>query len=97
MAKSIVIPDAVIVNKIYWLRGKRVMLDRDLAELYGIKPIRLREQVKRNADRFPEHFMFQLTEEEVENMVSQNAIPSKETPWWFAAICIYRAWSINAG
>jgi phage regulator Rha-like protein len=78
MAKSIVIPDTVIVNKIYLLRGKKVMLDRDLAELYGIKPIRLREQAKRNADRFPEHFMFQLTEEEVENMVSQNAIPSRK-------------------
>lgn len=54
------------------------MLDRDLAELYGVKPIRLREQVKRNKDRFPENFMFQLTEEEVSNMVSQNAIPSKQ-------------------
>lgn len=54
------------------------MLDRDLAELYDVKPIRLREQVKRNKDRFPENFMFQLTEEEVNNMVSQNAIPSKQ-------------------
>lgn len=54
------------------------MLDRDLAELYGIKAIRLREQVKRNARRFPENFMFQLTGEEVEILVSQNAIPSKK-------------------
>jgi phage regulator Rha-like protein len=53
------------------------MLDRDLAELYGVKSIRLREQVKRNITKFPEHFMFQLTEIEVEIMVSQNAIPSK--------------------
>jgi hypothetical protein len=45
--------------------------------LYGVKPIRLREQVKRNLTRFPGHFMFQLTEVEVELMVSQNAIPSK--------------------
>ena len=52
------------------------MLDRDLADMYGVKPFRLREQVKRNADRFPEHFMFQLTDEEVNTMVSQNAIPS---------------------
>jgi len=50
------------------------MLDRDLAILYG--PIRLREQVKRNLHRFPGHFMFQLTEDEVNQMVSQNAIPS---------------------
>lgn len=54
------------------------MLDRDLAELYAVKPIRLREQVKRNEERFPEKFMFRLTEEETENMVSQNAIPSNQ-------------------
>lgn len=54
------------------------MLDRDLAELYGVKAIRLREQVKRNKERFPDKFMFQLTEEETDKMVSQNAIPSKK-------------------
>ena len=53
------------------------MLDRDLAILYGVKGIRLREQVKRNITKFPNHFMFQLTKQEVETMVSQNAIPSK--------------------
>ena len=53
------------------------MFDRDLAELYGIKSIRLREQVKRNITKFPQHFMFQLTEIEVEIMLSQNAITSK--------------------
>lgn len=65
-----------IADKIYLIRGIKVMLDRDLAELYGVKPIRLREQVKRNNERFPEHFMFQLSEDEVAAMVSQNAIPS---------------------
>jgi hypothetical protein len=54
------------------------MLDRDLAFLYGVKAIRLREQVKRNSERFPESFMFQLTEDEVDFVVSQNAIPSKK-------------------
>ena len=54
------------------------MLDRDLAELYGVKAIRLREQVKRNSERFPDDFMLQLCEDEVELMVSQNAIPSKQ-------------------
>lgn len=54
------------------------MLDRDLAELYGVKGIRLREQVKRNLPKFPSHFMFQLTTVEVDIMVSQNAIPSKK-------------------
>jgi hypothetical protein len=66
------------MNKIYLIRNHKVMLDRDLAELYGVKAIRLREQVKRNQERFPENFMFQLTEKEVENMVSQNAIPSRQ-------------------
>lgn len=65
-------------NKIYTIRGMQVILDRDLAELYQVKAIRLREQVKRNIERFPEDFMFQLTEKEVETMVSQNAIPSKQ-------------------
>ncbi|MFN2458551.1 MAG: ORF6N domain-containing protein [Chitinophagaceae bacterium] len=72
------IPDEVVINKIFLLRNQRVMIDRDLAELYGVKAIRLREQVKRNIERFPENFMFQLSEEEVEHMVSQNAIPSKK-------------------
>jgi len=66
------------MDKIYYLRNTKVMLDKDLAQLYGIKPIRLREQVKRNIERFPENFMFQLNEEEVETMVSQFAIPSKK-------------------
>ncbi len=54
------------------------MLDRDLADLFEIKAIRLREQVKRNIDKFPVNFMFQITNEEVELMVSQNAIPSRQ-------------------
>jgi len=54
------------------------MLDRDLAELFDVKAIRLREQVKRNIEKFPLHFMFQLTNEEVDNMVSHFAIPSKQ-------------------
>jgi phage regulator Rha-like protein len=76
--KTIALTDESVINKIYYLRKHKVMLDRDLAELYGVQPIRLREQVKRNAMRFPENFMFQLTEKEVEMMVSQNAIPSKK-------------------
>ncbi len=71
-----ILPDELLLNKIYFLREEKVMLDRDLAILYNVKPFRLREQVKRNAIRFPEHFMFQLTKAETEIMVSQNAIPS---------------------
>ena len=73
-----IIPQEVLINKIYLLRNEKVMIDRDLAVLYGVKAIRLREQVKRNIKKFPLHFMFQLTEQEVEIMVSQNAIPSKQ-------------------
>ena len=76
--KLSVIPDEVIASKIYLIRDKKVMLDRDLAELYDIKAIRLLEQVKRNTERFPENFMFQLTENEVDILVSQNAIPSRK-------------------
>ena len=75
-SKELMIPGELVMNKIYFIRGQKVMLDRDLAELYDIKPIRLREQVKRNISRFPENFMFQLSDKEVNAMVSQNAIPS---------------------
>lgn len=64
------------------------MLDRDLAEFYNVKPTRLREQVKRNSGRFPEDFMFQLTDNEIDYMVSHFAIPSRKhlgghTPYAF--------------
>ena len=78
MSKKSNIPNEVITNKIYLVRGKTVMLDRDLAVLYDVKNTRLREQVKRNIHKFPEHFMFRLTEAETDFMVSQNAIPSKK-------------------
>jgi len=78
MSKNLTVPDEIVMNKIFLIRGQKVMLDRDLSELYGVKAIRLREQVKRNQERFPENFMFQLTEKEVGSMVSQNAIPSKQ-------------------
>lgn len=54
------------------------MLDRDLADLFDVRATRLREQVKRNRDKFPLHFMFQLSDPEVDIMVSQNAIPSRQ-------------------
>ncbi|QXV66868.1 ORF6N domain-containing protein [Mucilaginibacter sp. 21P] len=70
--------DQMIAEKIYLIRGIKVMLDKDLAEMYGTIPIRLRQQVKRNIERFPSHFMFQLTDKEVDAMVSQNVIPSRK-------------------
>jgi len=71
-----IIPYEVLINKIFFIREEKVMLDKDLAALYGVKPIRLREQVKRNIKKFPSNFMFRLSKHEVENLVSQNAIPS---------------------
>ena len=63
----------LIESMILNIRGQQVMLDRDLARLYGVETRRLNEQVKRNIDRFPEDFMFQLKKEEVTNLISQNA------------------------
>jgi hypothetical protein len=73
---EMIIAEEAVVSKIFVLRNQKIMLDRDLAELYGTKAISLREQVKRNKERFPPNFMFQLTKKEVAFMVSQNAIPS---------------------
>ena len=78
MNAEVLLSSKNIWDKIYLLRGVQVMLDKDLAELYEVKPIRLREQVKRNYKRFPSDFMFQLADSEVEFLVSQNAIPSKK-------------------
>ena len=71
-----ILPDQIIQNKIFTFRGVQVMIDSDLAELYGIPTSRLNEQVKRNIERFPEDFMFQLSIDEWENLMSQNAISS---------------------
>lgn len=75
---KIAISTEQIVSKIFSIRDRKAMLDRDIAELYGVKSIALRQQVKRNLDRFPSDFMFQLTEHEIEVLVSQNVIPSKK-------------------
>ena len=73
---KVIIPDEIITNKIYFIRNMKVMLDRDLATLYNVETKRINEQVKRNALKFPEHFMFQLNEEEYNNLRSQFATSS---------------------
>jgi hypothetical protein len=73
---EISIPDTKIIDKIYIIRNQKVMLDRDLAELYGVETRILNQAVKRNLKRFPEDFMFQLTSEEQTNLISQNVISS---------------------
>ena len=71
MENEILLSEELISNKIYFIRNQKVMLDRDLAILYGIETKRLKEQVKRNISRFPEDFMFELTKEEFVNWRSQ--------------------------
>ena len=67
----------LIQSKIHEIRGQKVMLDHDLAELYEVETRALKQAVKRNIKRFPVDFMFELTNEEVNDLVSQNVIPSK--------------------
>ena len=74
---AVAIPDEVVMNKIYVIRDQKVMLDSDLAELYGVETKRLKEQVKRNIERFPSQYMFELTNQEFAVLRSQNA-SSKE-------------------
>jgi len=67
----IIIPTKRIASRIFWIRGKKVMLDRDLAGLYQVKTKALKQAVKRNIERFPGDFMFQLSEGEFKNWRSQ--------------------------
>ena len=76
MDDILIIPDTVVINKIHFIRGNKVMLDSDLADLYDEETRRLNEQIKRNIERFPSDFMFQLTENEFENLKSQFATSS---------------------
>ncbi len=71
---SVIVPVGLISERIFLIRGIKVMLDADLAEIYGVPTMRLNEQVKRNRDRFPSDFMFQLTKEEAGCLISQIAI-----------------------
>lgn len=74
--KIVSIPDEVVLSKIYLIREQKVMLDEDLAELYGVQTKRLNEQVKRNSERFPEDFMFVLNEDEFSILKSHSATSS---------------------
>ena len=85
--KDLMIPDELVMNKIYLIRGQKVMLDRNLAELYSVETRQLKRQVKRNLDRFPADFMFELSEEELNNLRSQIGTSSwgstRYTPYAF--------------
>ena len=71
------VPVEIIQNKIYLVRGQKVMFDRDLAELYGVTTGNLNKTVRRNLERFPEDFMFQLTQEENESLIFQFGRPKE--------------------
>ena len=70
-SKELIIPDEIVLNKIYYIRGQKVMLDRDLAELYGVETKQLKRQVNRNLAIFPVDFMFELTTNKYESLRSQ--------------------------
>ena len=76
--KAMIIPDELLMNKIYLIRGQKVMLDRDLAELYGVETKRLKEAVRRNIDRFPEDFLFEMSSGELENWRTQFSTSNSE-------------------
>jgi hypothetical protein len=78
MSKNTIIPEERIISKIVVLRDEKVMLDVHLAELYGVENRALKQAVRRNMDLFPNDFMFVLTDAEIETVVSQNVIPSKQ-------------------
>ena len=78
MENEIPLSEELISNKIYFIRNEKVMLDRDLAELYGIETRVLKQAVRRNISRFPEDFMFELSKEEFENWRSQFVISNSE-------------------
>jgi hypothetical protein len=78
MNKKLIIPNERIINRIVLLRGEKVILDVHLAELYDVETRTLKQAVRRNIERFPDDFMFVLSEKEIESVVSQNVIPSKK-------------------
>lgn len=81
---QVLVAEQKILNRIYVIRGQKIMIDEDLAEMYNVQTRRLNEQVKRNIKRFPKDFMFTLTQKESENLKSQNAtssLPAGEAGW----------------
>jgi phage regulator Rha-like protein len=78
LENKIMLPEETITSKIYLIRGRKVILDRDLAEFYGIETRRLKEQVRRNIERFPQDFMIEFTKEELDDFRKQFGNTSKE-------------------
>lgn len=90
---AVIVPDEVVMNKIYMVRDQKVMLDSDLAELYGVETKVLKQAVRRNITRFPEDFMFEMNKEELDSLRSQ-IVTSNEgcggtryMPFCFSELC----------
>ncbi|MEY4877114.1 MAG: hypothetical protein RL708_2263 [Bacteroidota bacterium] len=79
---DLILIDDAVANKIFFIRGFKVMLDKDLALLYNVLTKRLNEAVSRNMDRFPKDFMFQLTQKEFDNLKSPIATSSLKSGSW---------------
>ena len=97
-----IVDEKSIQNKIYIVRGVQVMLDFELAELYGYTTSAFNQQVKRNEERFPVDFRFKLTEEEYQNLLSQNVTASwggdrRTEPWAFTESGIYMLMTVLKG
>jgi hypothetical protein len=69
--QELTLPTEIIASKIYFIRGQKIMLDRDLAELYGVETAQLKRAVRRNRDRFPDDFMFELSKSELDDLRCQ--------------------------
>ncbi|MFY8037710.1 MAG: ORF6N domain-containing protein [Cyclobacteriaceae bacterium] len=82
MRKVIALTDEKVISKIFVIRGKKVMLDKDLAEMYFVETRILNQAVKRNSKRFPDDFMFQLTDIEFKNLTSQIVISNDSDNRW---------------
>ena len=78
MSKLPILKEINLASIIYFIRGEKVILDTDLAKLYDVETRVLKQAVRRNPDRFPKDFMFELTDEEIDGLVSQGVIPSKQ-------------------
>jgi len=89
--ETILKPDEVVMNQIYYIRNQKVMLDKELAELYQVSTGALNQAVARNIKRFPDDFMFQLSEQEWSNLKSQIVISSwggtRKPPYVFPELC----------
>lgn len=98
---TVLISDDVIKNKIYYIRNQRVMMDFELAEIYGYTTTRFNEQVKNNSEKFDDDFMFQLTKSEFDNLISKKSISSwggcRRLPYAFTEQGIYMLMTVLKG